>query len=1116
VAAQLLELGGRFPAAGVASFAAALEKDDANTKRIAECLNASLPNAYAVLQNASRDEMDAAATILQNAPWVWTGAGFAASADVAAFASASVSFEPYLFLVPKELSDENARPLLEAFGVRDRFRAVDFARAASRLAADAAGEPIGERRVALAAALADAAADALAEYENFPFENSAERSSERSGETSTSTSRRDFETRSKEKEKENAFVASGSFMLPDASGVMAPARELTRNDAEWLLGERKGDEDEDGAGDGAAVAEESALRFAHERVSASSAAALGARSLRELYAVDQASTDRLPCPSASVVRAFLEASAPFPDGDSKARVSVSSDEDAQRMTHFAIAAAATDILGIAEAAGAAVATVTLDVRSYATRSLLQPQLAGYQGPAIVFTLRSAVKTSSFKTRDEAKGPVPFAALDPNELAALFASAPPTKLRRGFLRAGEGLASCARLGDVVLALGGGRLCVFDPANVALSGDDPNAVSNEATIRETTNASDGDTNRLTSGSAKSFVTKDGALARRFADQFAPFVAAGWSPDGAADDDATYVRVPLRTATQASRRTALAPFGVHLAAARDALAAFAARAHAVLLFSSSVDEIVVGVASEARTETGTETETKTEEKQTNGSVDVLVDARVTRRADARVSSDAKPVPARVTPRTVEEDAEWRRSSLSVFFGGGANATRCSHVVTIEETSSRVSRESVFSEKASATNVDEWIVGAAIGVGKARELALDRTKSKFLHGGTLLPVARVASHVRRDGNAVDPARAPPAPAAASLAAVAARAVADGRVAIPFLSAPRPGSGLFALGAPVPPKPDALGVDAGDPVASALRRAPGVIDAHFATKRGASSARFVEFVDPSVFLSSETDDSTERSEADVARREWNRALCACVVAANVEVAAHARRISVPEPLPAATFYGLWPRSASLGVPPPPALDADGERLRVVEEASSATIASADSRFAGGHPASALYVRPLYKALAEHVPGLFRSLGTGAPTKPADGYFLPAGFAEGTGFNATTEPSNSAGARSAARPLAAKFIAKHFPVIDAPAEIRPELAAAGAGGAAKELTAAALRSLLRAKPPAPSEPTRVHVELLECATSDVIVAEDAQTRGAPKERATREERRRRLRRRRTA
>ena len=82
------------------------------------------------------------------------------------------------------------------------------------------------------------------------------------------------------------------------------------------------------------------------------------------------------------------------------------------------------------------------------------------------------------------------------------------------------------------------------------------------------------------------------------------------------------------------ALAPFGVHLAAARDALAAFAARAHAVLLFSSSVDEIVVGVASEARTETETDTKTKTEEKQTR-SVDVLGDARAVGGMEARADA-------------------------------------------------------------------------------------------------------------------------------------------------------------------------------------------------------------------------------------------------------------------------------------------------------------------------------------------------------------------------------------------------------------------------------------------------------------------------------------------------
>lgn len=369
VAAQLLELGGRFPAAGVASFAAALAKDDpdgsGSSKRVAEALTASLPAAYAVLARASRDEMDAAATILAGAPWVWTGAGFAASADVAVFADASVraeSFEPYLYLVPKELSDVRARPLLRAFGVRDRFRASDFKRAAERLAGDAAGEPMGERRVEIAAALADGAADAIADE--------AERTDRRlpSG-SETSSGTVDVNTSHAAASSDHSVCSNGSFMLPDASGIMAPARELTRNDAEWLLGERKGDE-------GADANAESALRFVHERVSGATAAALGARSLRELYAVDQASTDRLPCPSASVVRAFLNASA---DDAGFGGAGSAADDIAQRLTHLAVAAAAADVLGIAEAAGADVAAVTLDLTAYPTRSLLQPQLAGVPG-----------------------------------------------------------------------------------------------------------------------------------------------------------------------------------------------------------------------------------------------------------------------------------------------------------------------------------------------------------------------------------------------------------------------------------------------------------------------------------------------------------------------------------------------------------------------------------------------------------------------------------------------------------------------------------------------------------------------------------------------------------------
>ena len=140
----------------------------------------------------------------------------------------------------------------------------------------------------------------------------------------------------------------------------------------------------------------------------------------------------------------------------------------------------------------------------------------------------------------------FVSLDPNELAALFASAPPVKLRRGVLRAGEGLASCARLGDVVLLAGGGRLCVFDPANVALGGTnrtrrtggggDTNANANPQTANPQNSQ-----NPQTTGSARSFVTSDGALARRFADQFAPFVAAvGPAATNASTRAATYIRV------------------------------------------------------------------------------------------------------------------------------------------------------------------------------------------------------------------------------------------------------------------------------------------------------------------------------------------------------------------------------------------------------------------------------------------------------------------------------------------------------------------------------------------------------------------------------------------------
>jgi sacsin len=68
------------------------------------------------------------------------------------------NLRPYLHGVPSELSSHAG--LLAALGVRRAFAAEDFARAAARLATDAAGSPLPEERVALAVAFAEAGPNA--------------------------------------------------------------------------------------------------------------------------------------------------------------------------------------------------------------------------------------------------------------------------------------------------------------------------------------------------------------------------------------------------------------------------------------------------------------------------------------------------------------------------------------------------------------------------------------------------------------------------------------------------------------------------------------------------------------------------------------------------------------------------------------------------------------------------------------------------------------------------------------------------------------------------------------------------------------------------------------------
>ena len=1054
VAAQLLELGKAFPVNfGLDSDSSTQEAgsttgQSALSEGIIRSLNGALLAAYKTLANASVDELDAAATILRDTPWLWTGSGFIGSIDVAVDVVGD-TFEPYLWSAPGEISDKQT--LLNAFEVRQNFEAYDYLRAAQKLADVHSDTPLSDPQMQTAVLLSEAACDALSHDA---------RGADDAMNSINPEDQRQAQQALLRRERQNQSVRSGEFMLPDSNGVMTCAKSLTQNDAEWLLGDAPGSNDQIGSSTtNTDTGKQSQLRFTHSSVSSSVALKLGTKSLRELYAVDQRSTQRVHCPSANVMRSFLKSSMDACVGVNGG----TSGDDVNRHAQSSIGAVAWDACAIAEVLGATSLTINLDVTTYNTKSLLQPQLGSYQGPSLVMKLTGV------------------GALDPFEIAQLLSSAPPMKLRGKLLRNGEGLASVLRLGDVVLTAGGGRLCVFDPCGLVLGDEEPS-------ISETKSHSH--------CAAKSFSYSDGALPRRFTDQFVPFVNAGWEPpahaNSGSDGHTTYVRVPLRTKTQAKRMGNYPPISnisVDASNAQHALSLFAAQAHKFLLFTSSLERITSRVKDYAHCETDDE---KNIDK-------LLVDVAIQSfSVDSNSSHDSngKSIASKLTPRTIDKDTEWRRSTLSSFFGGGGTSTKCAYTLTLCESS----RESFLSDSKSVTDI--WIVGAAIGVGKARELALDRNRDKHIATADLLPVAHVAHHVFRDGQAVDPANPPLTPSAELLTSMDASINGSNT----SINASTPGSGLFIFGAPVAAFTNALGEVIGDPVATALSKTPGVISSHFAVKRGTSIGQTIEFVDPRLFeaednessqgtttQSATSDPSNSNSDPATSRREWNRSLCACVVSASVVAVSHARRVSIPSTIPASTFYGLWPRSKRINIPPPPELDADGRPVGVgVGGAGVNSLEGSTQSTHQSHPASALYVRPLYKALTEQTPGLFRSLGSGQSVKPADGYFLPPGFAEGRfGDAGNNSGSGSGNSSQAARPLAAKFIAKHFPVIDAPSELRPELAASVGVGVAKELTAEALRKLLKTKPPPSqsldtSSALKTHVELLECATSDVL------------------------------
>eukprot|EP00850_Spirogloea_muscicola_P024010 SM000422S15899 [mRNA] locus=s422:514:20866:+ [translate_table: standard] len=362
---------------------------------------------------------------LQDVPWVWLGGaaapdgnggdagGFASAADLAYYSPAH--FKPYLHVVPTHLAGESHQPvsgskcsglnyslgvrqgislgialiwyqgfkkLLLAMGVKESFGAADYAGALHRLAADRQGRPLAPDQLELALHVLGVLRAEV------PPQLQADSSRQLGGQ---------------------------QVLLPDASSVLAPARDLLFNDAK-LDGRHGLDESK-------VLLSTGSERLVHPLVPEALAEHLGARSLLAQSTMEQATTASLPCMPAGVVAQLL---AGLGGAD---------------LLLF-------DLLEVADKVGARKVDFVFDCRQHSRLRLLRNTLGQFQGPAITVAFEGATLT-----RDE--------------ICAL--QAPPPARLSGHGEAchyGSGLLGAYAVTDLPAVASASALYIFDPSGRVL--------------------------------------------------------------------------------------------------------------------------------------------------------------------------------------------------------------------------------------------------------------------------------------------------------------------------------------------------------------------------------------------------------------------------------------------------------------------------------------------------------------------------------------------------------------------------------------------------------------------------------------------------------------------------
>lgn len=353
-----------------------------------------MPRIYSILTSLiGSDEIDIVKAVLEGCRWIWVGDGFATSDEVVL--EGPLHLAPYIRVIPIDLAV--FKDLFLELGIREFLKPSDYADILCRMAVRKGSSALDAHEIRAVTLIVHHMAEV------------------------------------------NLYEPKVQIYLPDVSGRLFLAGDLVYNDAPWLLGP----EDPDGSfSNGLSTAwntKKTVQKFVHGNISNDVAERLGVCSLRRTLLAESADSVNLGLSGAA--EAF---------GQHEALTT--------RLKHILEMYAdgpgtLFELVQNAEDAGASEVVLLLDKSQYGTSSILSPEMADWQGPALY-----CFNDSVFSTQD---------------LYAISRIGQESKLEKPFAigRFGLGFNCVYHFTDVPMFVSGENIVMFDPHANNLPGISP---------------------------------------------------------------------------------------------------------------------------------------------------------------------------------------------------------------------------------------------------------------------------------------------------------------------------------------------------------------------------------------------------------------------------------------------------------------------------------------------------------------------------------------------------------------------------------------------------------------------------------------------------------------------